>query len=67
MSEHPAITLLKEYDALKRKLWIMEQELNRACSDFGRDKLGLAGFAPAHLRQRLSALGQLRGEQDDEA
>ena len=55
-NEHRAIALLREYDALKRQLWQMEQELNRECATYGKEKLGLLGFAPNHLRQRLAAI-----------
>lgn len=50
-----AEALLEEYDAKKRELWQLEQKLNRACSDYGR-RLGLYGFSPTHLRQRLNAM-----------
>ena len=56
--EHRAIKLLREYDEMKSKLWTLEQELNRACSEYGREYLKVWGFAPSHLRQRLHALEQ---------
>ncbi len=61
--EHKAIALLREYDALKRQLWQMEQELNRECATYGKEKLGLLGFAPNHLRQRLHALEKTKKDQ----
>ena len=55
--EHRAITLLRQYDESKSKLHVIEDELNRECTAYGRDVLGLWGFSPSHLRQRLHALG----------
>lgn len=62
-NEHRAITLLREYDESKSKLRALEEELNRECALYGRDTLGLWGFAPSHLRQRLHALGLTTKEQ----
>jgi hypothetical protein len=59
MDEHPAIQLLRRYDALKAELLATEQQLNRECSDYGRNVLGVWGFAPSHLRQRLAALEKM--------
>jgi hypothetical protein len=59
-NEHRAITLLREYDESKFKLRVLEEELNRECALYGRDTLGLWGFAPSHLRQRLHALGLMK-------
>jgi hypothetical protein len=58
MTDEPKVfTLLREYDESKSKLRALEEELNRECTDYGRDVLGLWGFSPNHLRQRLYALG----------
>ncbi len=62
-TDHRAVELLREYDEMKAKLWAMEQELNRACSDYGRTVLGVWGFGPSHLRQRLRALEQTHAKQ----
>jgi len=62
-NEHRAITLLREYDESKSKLRALEEELNRECAAYGRDVLGLWGFSPSHLRQRLYALGLTKKEQ----
>jgi hypothetical protein len=56
-------TLLREYDESKSKLRALEEELNRECTAYGRDVLGLWGFSPSHLRQRLYALGLTKKEQ----
>jgi len=62
-NEHRAITLLREYDESKSKLRALEEELNKECAAYGRDVLGLWGFSPSHLRQRLYALGLTKKEQ----
>jgi hypothetical protein len=62
-NEHRAIPLLREYDELRSKLFALEQELNRECSDYGRTVLGVWGFSPNHLRQRLYALEKTKKEQ----
>jgi hypothetical protein len=59
-NEHPAITLLRQYDEAKVQLRAIEVELNKECALYGRDILGLWGFAPSHLRQRLHALGLIK-------
>jgi len=59
-NEHRAITLLREYDESKSKLRALEEELTRECTAYGRDTLGLWGFAPSHLRQRLHTLGLMK-------
>jgi hypothetical protein len=59
-NEHRAITLLREYDESKSKLRALEEELTRECTAYGRDTLGLWGFSPSHLRQRLHALGLMK-------
>ena len=64
MTEEPKVfTLLREYDESKTKLRALEEELNRECALYGRDTLGLWGFSPSHLRQRLYALGLTKKEQ----
>lgn len=61
MTEEPKVfTLLREYDESKTKLRALEEELNRECALYGRDTLGLWGFSPSHLRQRLHALGLMK-------
>jgi hypothetical protein len=62
--EHRAITLLREYDESKSKLRDLEEELTRECTTYGRDVLGLWGFSPNHLRQRLHALDLTKKEQN---
>jgi hypothetical protein len=58
MTDEPKVfTLLHQYDEAKRELRALEEELNRECTAYGRDVLGLWGFSPNHLRQRLYALG----------
>jgi hypothetical protein len=58
MTEEPKVfTLLRQYDESKTKLRALEEELNKECAAYGRDTLGLWGFSPSHLRQRLHALG----------
>ena len=58
MTDEPKVfTLLREYDESKSKLRALEEELNKECAAYGRDVLGLWGFSPSHLRQRLYALG----------
>ena len=58
MTEEPKVfAMLREYDESKSKLRALEEELNRECTAYGRDVLGLWGFSPNHLRQRLYALG----------
>jgi hypothetical protein len=64
MTDEPKVfTLLREYDESKSKLRALEEELNRECAAYGRDVLGLWGFSPSHLRQRLYALGLTKKEQ----
>jgi hypothetical protein len=64
MTDEPKVfTLLREYDESKSKLRALEEELNRECTAYGRDVLGLWGFSPSHLRQRLYALGLTKKEQ----
>ena len=61
MTEEPKVfTLLRQYDESKTKLRALEEELNRECALYGRDTLGLWGFSPSHLRQRLHALGLMK-------
>jgi hypothetical protein len=58
MTDEPKVfTLLHQYDEAKRELRALEAELNKECTAYGRDVLGLWGFSPNHLRQRLHALG----------
>jgi hypothetical protein len=58
MTDEPKVfTLLRQYDEATRELRALEEELNRECTAYGRDVLGLWGFSPNHLRQRLYALG----------
>lgn len=66
-TEHPAIALLKEYDALKSRLWHLEQELNRQCADFGREKFNVWAYAPQHLRAHLRAMEALKEQNNEEA
>jgi len=61
--ELKVFTLLHQYDEAKRELRALEEELNRECALYGRDVLGLWGFSPNHLRQRLYALGLTKKEQ----
>jgi hypothetical protein len=64
MTDEPKVfTLLREYDESKSKLRALEEELTRECTAYGRDVLGLWGFSPSHLRQRLYALGLTKKEQ----
>ena len=64
MTEEPKVfAMLREYDESKSKLRALEEELNRECAAYGRDVLGLWGFSPSHLRQRLYALGLTKKEQ----
>lgn len=61
MTEEPKVfTMLREYDERKRELRALEEELNKECAAYGRDVLGLWGFSPTHLRQRLYALGLMK-------
>lgn len=64
MTDEPKVfTLLREYDESKSKLRALEEELTKECAAYGRDVLGLWGFSPSHLRQRLYALGLTKKEQ----
>ena len=64
MTDEPKVfTLLREYDESKSKLRALEEELNKECAAYGRDVLGLWGFSPSHLRQRLYALDLTKKEQ----
>jgi hypothetical protein len=61
MTEEPEVfALLRQYDERKRELRALEEELNKSCAAYGRDVLGLWGFSPSHLRQRLHALGLMK-------
>ena len=61
--ELKVFAMLREYDESKTKLRALEEELIKECTVYGRDVLGLWGFAPNHLRQRLHALGLTKKEQ----
>ena len=64
MNDEPKVfAMLREYDESKTKLRALEEELNKECTAYGRDVLGLWGFSPSHLRQRLYALGLTKKEQ----
>jgi hypothetical protein len=64
MTDEPKVfTLLRQYDEAKAELRALEVELNKECMVYGRDVLGLWGFSPSHLRQRLYALGLSEKEQ----
>lgn len=61
MTDEPKVfTLLSQYDEAKAELRALEVELNKECMVYGRDVLGLWGFSPSHLRQRLHALGLMK-------
>jgi hypothetical protein len=61
MTEEPKVfAMLREYDESKTKLRALEEELIKECTAYGRDVLGLWGFSPTHLRQRLYALGLMK-------
>ena len=61
MTEEPKVfAMLREYDESKTKLRALEEELIKECTAYGRDVLGLWGFSPSHLRQRLYALGLMK-------
>ena len=61
MTEEPKVfVLLRQYDESKTKLRALEEELTKECTAYGRDVLGLWGFSPSHLRQRLHALGLMK-------
>lgn len=65
MTEEPKVfVLLRQYDERKRELRALEEELNKECTAYGRDVLGLWGFSPSHLRQRLHALGLMKEKTD---
>ena len=61
MNDEPKVfAMLREYDESKTKLRALEEELNKECAAYGRAVLGLWGFSPSHLRQRLHALGLMK-------
>ena len=61
MTDEPKVfAMLREYDESKTKLRALEGELIKECAAYGRDVLGLWGFSPSHLRQRLYALGLMK-------
>ena len=61
MNDEPKVfAMLREYDESKTKLRALEEELIKECTAYGRDVLGLWGFSPSHLRQRLYALGLMK-------
>jgi hypothetical protein len=64
--ELKVFTLLHQYDEAKAQLRALEAELNKECALYGRNVLGLWGFAPSHLRQRLYALGLTKKEQTND-
>lgn len=64
MNDEPKVfAMLRGYDESRTKLRALEEELNKECAAYGRDVLGLWGFSPNHLRQRLYALGLTKKEQ----
>jgi hypothetical protein len=63
--EHRAIALLAEYDALKSRVWWLEQELNKACVDFGLERFNQWGYAPQHLRAHLRAMETVKERERD--
>lgn len=46
---HPAFALVAEYDALKTRLWQLEQEMNRECVNYAKTQ-GRAFYFPQHIR-----------------
>ena len=48
-----AAALLKRYDKLRAELRQLEHQLNRACTDYGRNQLGIWGYTKDHLRMQL--------------
>jgi hypothetical protein len=67
MTNEPAVfTMLHQYDEAKAHLRAIEEELNKECALYGRNVLGLWGFSPNHLRQRLYALGLTKKEQTND-
>ena len=47
-----AVALLREYDALRLRLRILERELARATTEYGKT-IGVWGFNKDHLRVRV--------------
>jgi hypothetical protein len=47
-----AVRLLRKYDALRAELRDIEQQLGKACTDYGRSN-GVWGFNKDHLRMQL--------------
>ena len=47
-----AAALLRRYDKMRTELRLLEHELAKACSDYGRSQ-GVWGFNRDHLRMQL--------------
>lgn len=46
---HPVFQTVEEYDQLKSRLWLLEQELNRQCIAYAKSR-GRAFMFPHHIR-----------------
>jgi hypothetical protein len=47
-----AAALLRKYDKMRHELRLLEQDLSKACTDYGRTQ-GLWGFNKDHLRMQI--------------
>ena len=47
-----AATLLRRYDKMRHELRLLENDLAKACTDYGRTQ-GVWGFNKDHLRMQL--------------
>ena len=51
-TKREAATLLRRYDKMRHELRLLEHDLAKACTDYGRTQ-GVWGFNKDHLRMQL--------------
>lgn len=51
-TKREAAALLRRYDKLKHELRVLEHDLAKACTDYGKSQ-GIWGFTRDHLRMQL--------------
>lgn len=52
MTKKEAAAMLRRYDALRAELRVLEHELAKACTEYGKS-IGIWGMTRDHLRMQL--------------
>ena len=52
MTKKEAAVLLRRYDKMRHELRLLEQDLAKACADYGRSQ-GIWGYTHNHLRMQI--------------